>query len=38
MSAAERKYNGPPDYRVVGRHDVFPNTTHDEIERFNFLA
>lgn len=38
MSAAESKYNGPPDYRVVGRHDVFPNTTHDEIERFNFLA
>ena len=29
---------GPPDYRAVGRHGVFPDTTHDEIERFNFLA
>lgn len=31
-------YDGPPDYRVVGRHGVFPNTSHDEIARFNFLA
>lgn len=31
-------YDGPPDYRVVGRHGVFPEMTHDEIERFNFLA
>lgn len=31
-------YHGPPDYRAVGRHEVFPETTHDEIERFNFLA
>jgi len=31
-------YQGPPDYRAVGRHEVFPHTTHDEIERFNFLA
>jgi ubiquinone/menaquinone biosynthesis C-methylase UbiE len=31
-------YDGPPDYRVVGRHGVFPETTHDEIARFNFLA
>ncbi len=31
-------YAGPPDYRVVGRHGVFPETTHDEIARFNFLA
>lgn len=31
-------YEGPPDYRAVGRHAVFPQTTHDEIERFNFLA
>ena len=31
-------YDGPPDYRVVGRHGVFPETTHDEISRFNFLA
>jgi DNA-directed RNA polymerase specialized sigma24 family protein len=26
-------YSGPPDYRVVGRHGVFPETTHDEIAR-----
>ncbi|MEM5518292.1 class I SAM-dependent methyltransferase [Henriciella sp. AS95] len=32
------QYEGPPDYRVIGRHAVFPKTTHDEIERFNFLA
>ena len=31
-------YEGPPDYRVVGRHGVFPETSHDEIERINFLA
>jgi SAM-dependent methyltransferase len=35
---AARTYDGPPDYRVVGRHGVFPETTHDEIARFNFLA
>ncbi len=29
---------GPPDYRAVGRHAVFPETTHDEIARLNFLA
>lgn len=31
-------YDGPPDYRVIGRHAVFPQTSHDEIERINFLA
>jgi ubiquinone/menaquinone biosynthesis C-methylase UbiE len=31
-------YDGPPDYRVVGRHGVFPETSHDEIARLNFLA
>lgn len=31
-------YEGPPDYRVIGRHGVFPETSHDEIERINFLA
>lgn len=31
-------YDGPPDYRVVGRHGVFPQTSHDEIERLNVLA
>ncbi|MEM9705276.1 MAG: class I SAM-dependent methyltransferase [Pseudomonadota bacterium] len=42
MSNAHQKanstYDGPPDYRVVGRHGVFPNVSHDEIARFNFLA
>lgn len=31
-------YDGPPDYRAVGRHEVFPETTHDQTERYNFLA
>ena len=31
-------YDGPPDYRVVGKHAVFPETSHDEIARLNFLA
>jgi SAM-dependent methyltransferase len=31
-------YDGPPDYRVVGRHALFPETSHDEIERINLLA
>ena len=31
-------YDGPPDYRAVGRHGVFPQTSHDEIARLNFLA
>ncbi len=31
-------YDGPPDYRAVGRHGVFPELTHDETERLNFLA
>lgn len=30
--------DGPPDYRVIGRHAMFPEQTHDEIERINFLA
>jgi hypothetical protein len=32
------QYDGPPDYRVIGRHAVFPSTSHDEIERINYLA
>lgn len=32
------EYDGPPDYRVIGRHALFPDTSHDEIERINFLA
>ena len=31
-------YDGPPDYRTVGRHELFPRTTHDQTERYNFLA
>ena len=31
-------YAGPPDYRVGGRHGVFPEVSHDEAERFNVLA
>ena len=31
-------YDGPPDYRVVGHHAVFPETSHDEVERINYLA
>ena len=31
-------YDGPPDYRAVGAHGVFPETTHDQVERYNFLA
>ena len=37
-ASARQAYEGPPDYRVIGRHGVFPETTHDEIERINFLA
>jgi ubiquinone/menaquinone biosynthesis C-methylase UbiE len=33
-----RPYDGPPDYRVVGRHAMYPDLSHDEIARFNFLA
>jgi SAM-dependent methyltransferase len=27
-----------PGYHVVGRHAMMPETTHDEVARFNFLA
>lgn len=37
-SGPAQAYSGPPDYRVVGRHGVFPETSHDEIARLNFLA
>lgn len=33
-----QSYQGPPDYRVVARHGVFPEITHDDAARFNFLA
>ena len=35
---SERNDTGPPDYRHVGRHAVFPQTDHDQTERYNFLA
>lgn len=28
----------PPPYTVVGRHDMMPEVTHDEVARFNFLT
>jgi hypothetical protein len=31
-------YDGLPDSRVVGRHALFPHTTHDDVARINFLA
>jgi len=31
-------YNGPPDHRIGVRHSAYPHLSHDEIERFNFLA
>ncbi len=34
----DNRYEGPPDYRAVGAHGVFPETTHDQVERYNFLA
>lgn len=37
-STKGEEYTGPRDYRTQGRHAVFPETSHDEIERFNYLA
>ena len=36
--AAIAAYEGPPDYRAVERHAMFPETSHDEIARLNYLA
>ncbi len=36
--AAVAAYEGLPDSRVVGRHRMFPRTTHDDVARINFLA
>lgn len=38
VNSSPVKYDGPPDYRVVGRHGMYPELSHDEIARFNFLA
>lgn len=35
---SQQPYAGPPDYRVVHRHGVFPEIGHDDAARFNFLA
>lgn len=31
-------YSGPRDYRTQGRHEMYPELTHDEVERFNYLT
>jgi ubiquinone/menaquinone biosynthesis C-methylase UbiE len=31
-------YDGPPDYRLTGRHAMTPDLGHDEVERLNYLA
>ncbi len=31
-------YDGPTDHRLGLRHAAYPHLSHDEIERFNFLA
>lgn len=38
IEAPAKAYAGPRDYRTQGRHALFPETSHDEVERFNFLA
>jgi ubiquinone/menaquinone biosynthesis C-methylase UbiE len=35
---AAEAYDGPPDQRSGARHAVYPDLSHDEVERFNFLA
>jgi ubiquinone/menaquinone biosynthesis C-methylase UbiE len=37
-AAPAQVYDGLPDSRVVGRHAMFPQTSHDEVARINFLA
>jgi SAM-dependent methyltransferase len=38
LAAKAESYDGLPDSRVVGRHGIFPETTHDDVARINFLA
>ncbi|HEY7901011.1 MAG TPA: class I SAM-dependent methyltransferase [Caulobacteraceae bacterium] len=33
-----RDYDGPDDHRLGVRHAAYPELSHDETERFNFLA
>ena len=30
--------NLPPVYSLIGKHEVFPELSHDETARYNFLA
>ncbi|WP_226660791.1 class I SAM-dependent methyltransferase [Microbulbifer aggregans] len=36
MASADRQ--APPAWNAVGRHGVFPQASHDEVARFNFLT
>src|SRR4029078_13394612 len=36
--SATEAYDGPPDQRAGARHAMYPELSHDEIERFNFLT
>jgi ubiquinone/menaquinone biosynthesis C-methylase UbiE len=38
VASAAEVYDGLPDSRVIGRHGLFPQTTHDDVARINFLA
>jgi SAM-dependent methyltransferase len=38
IKARPMSTSGPPSYHVVGKHALMPNTSHDEVARFNFLA
>jgi SAM-dependent methyltransferase len=31
-------FNLPPDYRKIEKHEIFPEFSHDETARYNFLA
>ena len=36
--SVEDAYDGPPDQRTGARHAMYPDLSHDEVERFNFLT
>jgi ubiquinone/menaquinone biosynthesis C-methylase UbiE len=38
MSQTSRRDDIPPSWTEVGKHALFPEATHDEVARFNFLA
>ena len=35
---ASRSYNLPPVWNRISKHEMMPETTHDERARYNFLA